>query len=126
MSLRRLSITILVAALSAYTVSRFAIVPHLRACLWRSHGHDFLATPVLLSASNLYISALRRPDLQLRRLIPILLLALSAGLFWEYVTPLYRHSTPDPTDLGVYLVGALCYRIALFFAAPPNINDTQL
>ena len=36
-------------------------------------------------------------------------LTLLAGLFWEYVTPLYREeSTSDPRDLACYVGGAIC------------------
>ena len=106
-----LNVAVLIGALSIYAVSRFFIVPHIRPGIWRSHGHDFLALPVLLSASNLYILALRGSIYLIIRPLSAILLALAAGGFWEYVTPLYRHSTSDPLDLIAYVLGAVFYSI---------------
>jgi hypothetical protein len=44
---------------------------------------------------------------------PIMFLSFGAGLFWEYVTPLYCESTSDPFDLGAYMLGGLAYFITV-------------
>lgn len=44
------------------------------------------------------------------RLYQVLLFTLANGLFWEYVTPLYRtDTTTDVLDLAAYLFGSLIY-----------------
>ena len=122
-----LNVAVLIGALSIYAVSRFFIVPHIRPGIWRSHGHDFLALPVLLSASNLYILALRGSVYLIVRPLPAILLALVMGAFWEYVTPLYRHSTSDPLDLIAYVLGAVFYCIIVRCRAKtPNKTPTAV
>jgi hypothetical protein len=68
---------------------------------------------VLLSGSNLYIVSLRASAFVITRSIATTALALSAGLFWEYITPLYRNSTGDPLDLVAYVFGALLYCLSI-------------
>ena len=40
-------------------------------------------------------------------------LPLAAGLYWEYVAPLYRGGTADPFDLLAYLAGGMVGWFAL-------------
>lgn len=120
-SLVRLNAFVLVFALGAYCISRFVIPPAATPPIFRSHFHDFLATPVLLAASNLWIAACRCYDLLLLRFHHILALSLVAGCFWEFVTPLYHRSTTDGRDLIAYAVGSVAYFIALcVFQQWPN------
>lgn len=45
---------------------------------------------------------------QLKKLWHIELLMFSCGIFWEYITPLFRHNTvSDPYDILAYMLGGL-------------------
>ena len=109
----RLNVLLLAIALSVYGISRFTSFPTVLPSSLGGHFHDLLATPVLLSASNLWIVACGRRDFAIVGLRSILALSLAAGLFWEFITPLYRASTSDSLDLLAYAVGGLLYFVAL-------------
>lgn len=49
-----------------------------------------------------------KPQFQIR-LYHVLLLNIVCGLFWEYITPLYRTSTSDIWDVVAYMVGGLLF-----------------
>lgn len=105
----RLNQVVLTASVFVYLLSRFLVVNHAMPGIWRSHGHDFLAMPVLLAFSNLLILATQRTEILLVRLPQVLVLTTLAGAFWEFITPLYLQSTTDPYDLAAYFIGGLCY-----------------
>jgi len=118
-SFDRLNLAILLGTLSTYAVSRYLILPHVGACIWRSHGHDLLAMPVLLSTSNLYVVALRAPRFLIVRPSSTIVLSILAGIFWEFITPLYHHSTSDVSDFFAYALGATLYSAAIVFWQKP-------
>lgn len=76
------------------------------------HGYlnDFLAMPLLLSYSNILIFVGKRHRILLTTLKSVIPFTILVGLFWEYVTPLYRSSKCcDPYDLIAYILGSLMY-----------------
>lgn len=99
--------------LGTYCVSRIVQLPAILPPLLRGHFHDFLATPVLLAAANLWITACGQRDLMFLSFRSIMALSLAAGCFWEFVTPLYRTSTTDFRDLLAYTAGGLLYYVVL-------------
>jgi hypothetical protein len=109
----RLNVSIFALAFGVYGISRFTSFPTILPSSLGGHFHDLLATPVLLSATNLWIIACRRSDLVLVRLRSIFALSIIAGVFWEFVTPLYRTSTTDILDLLAYTIGGLLYFVVL-------------
>lgn len=36
-----------------------------------------------------------------------------SGVFWEYITPLYRNTTSDPWDIVAYIFGGLLYWVII-------------
>ena len=108
-----LNISIFALAVGIYGISRFTSFPTILPSSLGGHFHDLLATPVLLSATNLWITACRRGDLVLVRLGSIFTLSVIAGVFWEFVTPLYHKSTTDILDLLAYAIGGLLYFFVL-------------
>ncbi len=59
-------------------------------------------------------------------LIHVELLTLLCGLFWEYVTPLYRPATvSDPFDLVAYLLGGIIFWFVCRGRKNPLINKTS-
>lgn len=105
----RLNVSIFIIAVSIYVLSRLTSFPSTLPPFLGGHFHDLLATPVLLSAANLWIIACRRSDLVIVHLWSIFTLSVIAGVFWEFVTPLYRKSTTDILDLLAYVIGAFLY-----------------
>ena len=108
-----LNISIFALAVGVYGISRFTSFPAALPPSLGGHFHDLLATPVLLSATNLWIIACRRSDLVLVRLGSIFTLSVIAGVFWEFVSPLYHKSTTDVLDLLAYAIGGLLYFVVL-------------
>ena len=46
------------------------------------------------------------------KLWQIELLLFPCGIFWEYITPLFRHNTTtDPCDILAYMIGGFLYWI---------------
>ncbi|MNI12726.1 hypothetical protein D3C73_659200 [compost metagenome] len=71
--------------------------------------NDLLASPLLISYSNiLLIIFLKKPYFNF---IGLSIFILLAGVYWEYVTPLYKTSTPDPYDILMYYLGFIVYWI---------------
>ena len=72
----------------------------------------FLAMPLLLSYSNILIFVGKRHHLLLTTLKSVIPFTILVGLFWEYITPLYRTSKCcDPYDLIAYTLGSLLYLV---------------
>lgn len=47
---------------------------------------------------------------EIRKLWQILTVLLCSGIFWEYITPLYRKDTiTDVWDIGAYMFGGVIY-----------------
>ncbi len=53
-----------------------------------------------------------------------LLLVMFSGVFWEYITPLYKESVSDPFDLFAYLVGFLGYWVLARFPLKEKWKNT--
>ncbi len=67
---------------------------------------DVLAGGLILCLVNLFLLLARRPPL--RTPLAVSLFLLGCGLFWEYITPLYRpDAVSDPFDLLAYWLGGM-------------------
>lgn len=70
--------------------------------------NDILGTIVFLLCFSEILYAIKK-DITLR-LIHIELIVLFCGVFWEYITPIYRQDTiSDMWDIIAYLFGGLCF-----------------
>ena len=78
--------------------------------LCQCHLNDFLCGGVFISYINLLFRfGNRKPCYSLIFIIPI---TLVAGIFWEYVAPLFLHSmVSDFWDVAAYLFGSLIYTL---------------
>jgi len=67
---------------------------------------DFLAGALILCILDAALILFRyRP---VRRLLPATAFLLACGIFWEYITPLYRaDAVSDPWDLLAYWLGGI-------------------
>ena len=73
----------------------------------RGHFNDLMAGILFPAYVNLVLSLF---GMRMRSWLEPLLFTLVAGIFWEYVTPLYRpQSVSDVWDIVAYLVGTLNY-----------------
>jgi hypothetical protein len=76
----------------------------------QNHLNDVLVGIFLLALINILSLLFNQPKLIVQRLPIGLGVTLLAGLFWEYVTPLYlTRSVSDPLDLIAYLLGGFVY-----------------
>jgi hypothetical protein len=98
------------SAIGAYAVNQWILKFVTNHWFIHAYFNDMFAPVVLLAWANLLIILTGRVDRLIHRPAPALLIVIPAGLYWEYVTPLYRHSsTTDPCDLVAYLFGAVLY-----------------
>ena len=82
---------------------------------WLMHGYfnDFVGSISFISYCNL-ASIFFRHRMYFTELHKILVFLLGCGVFWEFITPLYRENTiSDPWDLVAYLSGGLLYYIII-------------
>jgi hypothetical protein len=79
---------------------------------WFFNGYcnDILAPGILLSYSNMLL--IYNGKKAIRSFWIQALFILFVGGFWEYVTPLYKPSTPDPYDILMYMIGSFVYWIS--------------
>jgi hypothetical protein len=95
-----------------YLLNRLLLKDELSWSFLSSHFNDVLAGLLLLPSYNLLALLCRQYNLLLLRFMHILTFTLVVGLFWEYVTPLYRSgSISDPLDVLAYLSGGLLYSL---------------
>ena len=79
------------------------IVRYIMIC----HFNDYLCGVLFLAYSNIFLAT---RNLKLRKIFPIILYSLFSGVFWEYVTPLYRKkSVSDWLDVFAYVLGGITY-----------------
>ncbi|NLM45185.1 MAG: hypothetical protein GX200_00080 [Firmicutes bacterium] len=107
------------ACIHLFLVNKYCLKRLINHPFLHFYFHDLLAPLLLLSYSNMLLAWFNFRGRRIRSLPAILLLVLAAGLFWEYVTPLYLpHSTSDPLDLLAYLAGGMLYWLLVSFSAP--------
>lgn len=113
-----LNVIFLFAGAILFLINQYILKVLFESVIFHSYLNDGIAAFLLISYTNLLIIFLKKEKYLLIRYHRIILLILFAGIFWEYVTPLYRaESYSDPLDIVSYLTGAslyfLCCRIAL-------------
>jgi len=93
-----------------YIVNNYLIKFYYHSFFTGNYHNDILAGIILLCYSNILFSFYSKKDLVLRKLYLISLFLLAAGLFWEYVTPLYKpDAVSDAGDIAAYLTGGVIY-----------------
>lgn len=75
--------------------------------IFNGYFNDLLAPIILLSYSNILLHVfLNKVYFNFIILSAFILLV---GCFWEYITPFYKVSTPDPFDIITYYIGFIMY-----------------
>jgi hypothetical protein len=93
-----------------YLVNNYIIKPFYGFSITGNYLNDVLAGVVLLSISNILLSFYSGKDLIIRKFYVMMIFLLAAGLFWEYVTPLYKPgAVSDVQDIPAYLTGGVVY-----------------
>jgi putative effector of murein hydrolase len=73
--------------------------------------NDTIGGITFIAYCNIMFELYRKP---ITKLWKIELLLLGCGIFWEYITPLYRHNTvSDKWDVVAYMVGGVIYWILI-------------
>lgn len=101
---------ILISA-AVYLINRTALC-HLDfpvfSYLCRCYLNDYLCGGVFISYLNLLLALSKRPPIH--SLCRLLIVTLMAGIFWEYLAPLFlRFMTSDFWDIPAYLLGCCMY-----------------
>ena len=69
--------------------------------------NDILAGLFLISFTNVLLYKVNK---SIHKLVHIETYLLIVGIFWEYITPLYKtNSTSDPIDILAYMLGGFVY-----------------
>lgn len=77
----------------------------------RCYCNDLICPLVFLPIVNIILAF---GKYKVSRFIHLLSVGFTAGLFWEYVAPLFvEDSVSDPIDLCCYVLGTIFYWIAL-------------
>ncbi len=85
-------------------------LPFLRYFL-RCYCNDLICPLVFLPIVNIILAF---GKYKVCRFVHLLSVGFTAGLFWEYVVPLFvEDSVSDPIDLCCYVLGTIFYWIAL-------------
>ena len=75
------------------------------------HFNDTIGGLLFVSYTNIFLNTRNQ---MLEGWLGIVLLCLSAGFFWEYVTPLFRrNTTSDIIDVACYAIGGSIYWLIL-------------
>lgn len=120
-------VTCIVVAVIIYSFNKLVLIPFSDGAI-----HDFstcylndLACPFLfLGYSQLWLSWC---GFRIRRLIPLLLLTVSAGLVWEVIAPIVLQTAiGDPLDMVCYVLGSFIYysihQITHLISATESVN----
>ncbi|WP_426350247.1 hypothetical protein ACPWSR_03140 [Alloiococcus sp. CFN-8] len=113
---RKKNINILFITLSIYAFNRFYLksiieIPVLSVIL-RNHFNDFLAGVAFLAYLNFILSYYKMGKYQVNNFIGAIITAFLCGVFWEFITPLYKvNSTSDWFDILAYILGSSSYII---------------
>lgn len=88
---------------SYFKLHTAGIVGYIMIC----HFNDYLCGVLFLAYSNIFLAT---KNLELKKFFPSMLYSFLAGVFWEYITPLYRkNSVSDWLDVFAYVVGGITY-----------------
>lgn len=72
--------------------------------------NDVIAGILITAYANLASFIFRNGKILFKNLMQILLFVLACGLFWEYISPIYRQDqVSDVMDIFAYLIGGIIY-----------------
>ena len=88
--------------------------------------NDILAGVVILAYSNLLFIVVRKEEHSFRSLIRILFFVFIAGMFWEFIAPMFRRdSVSDLGDIMAYLIGGITYWAMIRKTIGEQINSAD-
>ena len=112
MNSRRSNLALSVSIIVLYFLNRL-VSPILPQSLFKQfltcYFNDMLCGALIVAYSN-FILSFFRGNFYFCKLWQISFLVLACGLFWEFVTPVFRQSSiGDPLDIAAYLAGGGMY-----------------
>ncbi|OBZ10727.1 hypothetical protein A8L34_19350 [Bacillus sp. FJAT-27264] len=122
----RLNIILVAITLGTYGLNRFFLKPHIDLVFLHNYFNDVLAGVLLISSYNIAAHLCNIPKYILVQPERIFFFTLFVGLFWEYVTPLYRNdSASDLGDVLAYICGGLLYWLIIMIIKVVLNRDNQ-
>lgn len=109
----RINAYLLLTSIILYVINQLFLKVYFSFFILHYYLNDFIAMILLLSFSNFLLIKFRFNQYCLDDFLRIHFFALAVGLFWEFITPIYRsNSTTDVIDLLIYLFsGSIYYTI---------------
>ena len=109
-------------SITGYLLNRFWFSSY-KLLFLINYFNDFLAGILFPAYVNILLAFYGR---RMKGWLIPLIIILIAGLFWEYVTPLYHQCVSDPKDIVAYMSGTLIYctttQIALYVLDVKKLN----
>jgi hypothetical protein len=106
----KLSVLLGFLSLVVYVLNQTILKPNIQITFLHNHLNDVAAGVLLISYINVLSIITKQNRFTLLKLQYILIILTLAGLFWEYITPLYlSKSVADPKDVIAYILGGLIY-----------------
>ena len=96
---------LILASISGYLLNRFWI-SSCKYPFFINYFNDLLAGILFPAYINILLAFCKR---RMKGWLIPLIVILIAGLFWEYITPLYHQCVSDPKDIVAYISGTLIY-----------------
>jgi hypothetical protein len=104
-----LNLGVIATALATYAANELLFKPSGGGPLLHGYLNDVLAGSLLLAWANLLIGCGPYWRWEIQTVARASFLILPAGLYWEFIAPLYTASTSDLRDLIAYWLGACLY-----------------
>lgn len=105
-----LNVIVIIVGLCLYVTNQRLVKPNICCFITDGYFNDALGMSILIAYSNSLITLCCQRSLLICGFCRIIIFTILVGLFWEYLTPLYRaDSASDPFDILAYLIGAIVY-----------------
>lgn len=106
----RLNLTIVVFALLTYQLNNHVLKGTFSSTFISNYFNDMLGGLLIVAFTNMMASTQMEWRLYLKSVRAIIVFSGLAGVYWEYVAPLYvEESISDPYDVLAYIAGGLAY-----------------
>lgn len=104
---------VLLVTIILYLLNQFILKEITNNRVVHGYVNDLLAMGVLLPYCNILLSFAPGNRHLLNTFLKICCFTLIVGLFWEFITPLYKSSVADYLDVFAYLFGGFVYFLLL-------------
>ena len=88
---------------------KYIPIPEVRIFLY-SYFKDIVGASAFIGCCNIILYNFK---MGFYKILYIEIFLFFCGLFWEYVTPLYRQTTSDVNDIFAYMLGGFIYWVIM-------------